>query len=381
MPRSLPRIRLSSFYFVYFSILGILIPYWPLYLQEAGHDAAQIGAIMALIPATKIVSPAFWGWLADRSGRTLRLIRWVGFLSWVGFSCLLWDRTGLKVLIGVMLGFSFCWNATLPLFESLTLSHLGKIATGYSRIRLWGSVGFIASVWIVGQLLEGTLSLTGLPEIILGLLVVQWCISLVVPPAREMRHTGENASLVGILRRGEVLVFFFAAVLLQVSHGPYYAFFSLYLERLHYPDTAIGQLWALGVMAEIAVFLYLHKIRGLMTLRALFLGSLAASVMRWMIIAWAANSLAFLLIAQLLHAATFATAHASAIELVHRHFVGPHHAKGQALYSGLCYGLGGALGSYGSGQLWDSLGPPWVFTLAAGMSLVALLAASTKIRA
>lgn len=381
MPRSLPRIRLSSFYFVYFSILGILIPYWPLYLQEAGHDAAQIGAIMALIPATKIVSPAFWGWLADRSGRTLRLIRWVGFLSWVGFSCLLWDRTGLEVLIGVMLGFSFCWNATLPLFESLTLSHLGKIAAGYSRIRLWGSVGFIASVWIVGQLLEGTLSLKGLPEIILGLLVVQWCISLVVPPAREMRHTGENASLVGILRRGEVLVFFFAAVLLQVSHGPYYAFFSLYLERLHYPDTAIGQLWALGVIAEIAVFLYLHKIRGLMTLRALFLGSLAASVMRWLIIAWAANSLAFLLIAQLLHAVTFATAHASAIELVHRHFVGPHHAKGQALYSGLCYGLGGALGSYGSGQLWDSLGPPWVFTLAAGMSLVALLAASTKIRA
>ena len=376
----MPRIRLSSFYFVYFSILGILIPYWPLYLQEAGYDAARIGSIMAIIPATKIVSPAYWGWLADRYGKTLRLIRWASFLSWTIFLCLLGDRTGLGMLIGTMLGFSFCWNATLPLFEAVTLGHLGLQTARYSRIRLWGSVGFIAFVWLIGQLLDGELALARLPELITGLLILQWCISLAVPPAREMRHADDNASLLGILRRGEVLVFFFAALLLQVSHGPYYAFFSLYLEQLNYSDTAIGQLWALGVIAEIAVFLYLHRIRRGMTLRFLFLGSLALSVMRWLLIGWAADYLALLLLAQLLHAATFATAHASAIEIVHRHFSGPHHAKGQALYSGLCYGLGGALGSFYSGQLWESLGPKGVFTLAAGFSLIALLAASAKMR-
>jgi PPP family 3-phenylpropionic acid transporter len=380
MPRSMPRIRLSSFYFVYFSILGILIPYWPLYLQEAGYDAARIGSIMAIIPATKIVSPAYWGWLADRYGKTLRLIRWASFLSWTIFLCLLGDRTGLGMLIGTMLGFSFCWNATLPLFEAVTLGHLGQQTARYSRIRLWGSVGFIAFVWLIGQLLDGELALARLPELITGLLILQWCISLAVPPAREMRHADDNASLLGILRRGEVLVFFFAALLLQVSHGPYYAFFSLYLEQLNYSDTAIGQLWALGVIAEIAVFLYLHRIRRGMTLRFLFLGSLALSVMRWLLIGWAADYLALLLLAQLLHAATFATAHASAIEIVHRHFSGPHHAKGQALYSGLCYGLGGVLGSFYSGQLWESLGPKGVFTLAAGFSLIALLAASAKMR-
>jgi len=380
MPRSMPRIRLSSFYFVYFSILGILIPYWPLYLQEAGYDAARIGSIMAIIPATKIVSPAYWGWLADRYGKTLRLIRWASFLSWTIFLCLLGDRTGLGMLIGTMLGFSFCWNATLPLFEAVTLGHLGQQTARYSRIRLWGSVGFIAFVWLIGQLLDGELALARLPELITGLLILQWCISLAVPPAREMRHADDNASLLGILRRGEVLVFFFAALLLHVSHGPYYAFFSLYLEQLNYSDTAIGQLWALGVIAEIAVFLYLHRIRRGMTLRFLFLGSLALSVMRWLLIGWAADYLALLLLAQLLHAATFATAHASAIEIVHRHFSGPHHAKGQALYSGLCYGLGGVLGSFYSGQLWESLGPKGVFTLAAGFSLIALLAASAKMR-
>jgi PPP family 3-phenylpropionic acid transporter len=284
------------------------------------------------------------------------------------------------MLIGTMLGFSFCWNATLPLFEAVTLGHLGQQTARYSRIRLWGSVGFIAFVWLIGQLLDGELALARLPELITGLLILQWCISLAVPPAREMRHADDNASLLGILRRGEVLVFFFAALLLQVSHGPYYAFFSLYLEQLNYSDTAIGQLWALGVIAEIAVFLYLHRIRRGMTLRFLFLGSLALSVMRWLLIGWAADYLALLLLAQLLHAATFATAHASAIEIVHRHFSGPHHAKGQALYSGLCYGLGGVLGSFYSGQLWESLGPKGVFTLAAGFSLIALLAASAKMR-
>ena len=65
--------------------------------------------------------------------------------------------------------------------------------------------------------------------------------------------------------------------------------------------------------------------------------------------------------------------------IVHRNFQGPHHAKGQALYSGLCYGLGGALGSLYSGELWVAWGPAWVFAAAAGCSLLALLIAWPRV--
>ena len=375
MAQRVPQVRLSSFYLAYFAMLGVLIPYWPLYLQEAGHDPARIGVIMAIIPATKIISPACWGWLADRTGRTLRLIRWAAFLSLAGFCGLFVERTGLATLVGVMVVFSFCWNATLPLFETITLGHLAHQMSRYSRIRLWGSVGFIGTVWGMGEILDGFLPLVRLPEMIAILLGLQWLVSLLVPPCVEAHPAGSNLSMRGILKRGEVIGFFLAALLLQVAHGPYYAFYSVYLDGHGFSDSAIGQLWALGVLAEIGLFLVLHRVYHYLSLRTLFLGSLALSVVRWLMIGWGIESLSLLVIAQLLHAVTFGCAHAAAILIVHKNFQGPHHAKGQALYSGICYGLGGAIGSVYSGQLWTVWGPAWVFTAAAGVSLFGWLIA------
>lgn len=379
MARRVPRVRLSGFYFAYFATLGVLVPYWPLFLRQAGHDPAAIGAIMAIIPATKIVSPALWGWLADRTGSTLRLIRWASFLSLAAFAGLFLDRTGLAMLLSVMFLFSFCWNATLPLFEAVTLEFLAQRTALYTGIRVWGSIGFLATVWVMGELLDDRLPIDRLPEVIAGMLLLQWLISVSVPRTRESHPAAGNASLAGILKRGEVIGFFLAAMLVQVAHGPYYSFYSVFLDEHGFSDRAIGQLWALGVLAEIVLFHYLQRLYHRISLRALFLGSLALGVVRWLMIGWGVESLGLLVVAQLLHAATFGGVHAAAVHIVHRNFQGPHHAKGQALYSGLCYGLGGALGSLYSGELWVAWGPAWVFTAAAGCSLLALLIAWPRV--
>ena len=378
-PPGVPSKRLSGFYFAYFSILGVLIPYWPLFLKQIGHDPAQIGVIMALIPATKIVSPTLWGWLADRTGKTLGAIRWAAFLSLLAFCGLFLDRSGLATLVLVMLAFSFCWNATLPLFESVTLDHLVKKTAGYTRIRLWGSVGFLFAVWAMGEVLDDGLPLQKLPEVIAGLLLLQWFISLAVPPP-QVTHAGkENASMLGILRRGEVIGFLVAAMLVQVAHGPYYAFYSLYLNAHGFSDRVIGQLWALGVLAEIILFHALPKIYHVINLRTLFLGSLWLGVVRWLMIGWGVESLTLLVLAQVLHAATFGCAHAAAVHIVHKNFRGPHHAKGQSLYSAVCYGLGGAMGSLYSGEFWVAWGAAWVFTAAAGCTALALVIAWPRV--
>jgi len=185
--------------------------------------------------------------------------------------------------------------------------------------------------------------------------------------------------MLGILKRGEVLGFFLAAMLIQVAHGPYYAFYSVYLDEHGFSDRAIGQLWALGVLAEIVLFYTLPRIYHVLSLRALFLGSLWLGVLRWLLIGWGVESLSLLILAQLLHAATFGCAHAAAVHIVHRNFQGPHHAKGQSLYSAICYGLGGALGSLYSGEFWVAWGPAWVFTAAAGCSLMALVIAWPRV--
>lgn len=374
MAARVPTVRLSGFYFFYFSLLGAFLPYWPLYLQGLGLVPAQIGQIMAILAATKVVSPNLWGWLADHTGQTLRLIRWAAFFSLAGFG-LMFRTLDFSGMVLAMLVFSFFWNATLPLFETITFGHLHRVEGRYSRIRLWGSIGFIATVAALGEALDGKFALSCLPQLILLLFCGLWINSLAVPRHSEAPHPDRAEPVAGILKGRGVLGLFLACLLLQVAHGPYYVFFSVYLRGHGYDSGETGQLWALGVLAEIIVFAWIPRLLGHVSLRGLFLGSLALSAGRWLLIAWGIDHLALLLSAQLLHAASFGATHAAAIHLVHRHFQGPHHGKGQALYSSMSFGLGGALGSFFSGQVWESWGPHWVYTAAAGTSLLAFVVA------
>ncbi|MFZ4653377.1 MAG: MFS transporter, partial [Methylococcaceae bacterium] len=373
-----PVRRLSFFYFAYFAILGVLVPYWPLYLSRVGYDAVDIGLIMALVPLTKILSPGFWGWWADRTHQPLRLVRWVSWLSFVGFLPVFLDRHNLWLIGGVMMLFSFSWNGSLPLFETLTLNHL-QAGGRYGRIRLWGSMGFLLSVFVVGEWLDGLLPLERLPELLAILLLIQWLASLMVPDAKERLPKEPAPRWVAMLARPEVIQFLLSGLLLQVAHGPFYAFYSVFLGLEGYKDAVIGQLWALGVFAEIVVFLWFHRLQRHVSLRALYLSSLVLSAIRWLMLGAGLTHPIGLMVAQILHAGTFGSAHAASIALIHRYFKGAHHAKGQALYSAFSYGLGGALGSVISGECWTRFGPETMFLGASLVSAVALVVAWPRV--
>jgi len=183
------------------------------------------------------------------------------------------------------------------------------------------------------------------------------------------------------LRRKEVLSLIVAAFFLQASHGSYYSFYSLYLESYGYSRLLIGQLWALGVIAEIIVFMLMYKLLPRFGARKLFLSALLLTSLRWLLIAAFADNLAVLLFAQLLHAASFGVIHAVAIHLIHIYFKGRHQGKGQALYSSLSFGAGGAAGSLMGGWLWVASGPQSMFIVAAGISLLAWVVAWWGMRA
>ena len=135
-----PYWRLSGFYFFYFASLGVLIPYWSLYLKSLGYNSLAIGGLVAILPATKLIAPYIWGWLADHTRRSMFIIRVASVLALLSF-LLVFISQQLYWLIFVMLLFSFFWNATLPQFEAMTLNHLGNDTHRYSMIRLWGSLG------------------------------------------------------------------------------------------------------------------------------------------------------------------------------------------------------------------------------------------------
>ena len=116
----LPYWRLSSFYFFYFAVVGALIPYWGIYLKSLGYSSQDVGVITAIILATRIVAPNFWGWLADKSGQRLRIIRLGSFLACVVFSGILLDQRYLWLVV-VVCCYTFFWHAVLPQFEVITL--------------------------------------------------------------------------------------------------------------------------------------------------------------------------------------------------------------------------------------------------------------------
>ena len=374
----MPYWRLSGFYLFYFAALGALLPYWGLYLKSIGFDATAIGSLFAIIMGTKIVAPNVWGWIADHTGHRMLIIRLASLFSVFAFAGVFLFH-GFWWLALIMSVFSFFWNASLPQFEAATMSHLGEGSHRYSSIRLWGSIGFILSVASLGPVLEhyGT---GLLPAVLLVLLTGIWVASLMVPERAAGHLALDHEPLRNILRRPVVAALLVVCFLMQASHGPYYTFYSIYLDEHHYSRTAIGQLWALGVIAEIGVFILMYRLMPRFGIRRLLLASLALTTLRWLLIAWFVEEVSIMILAQILHAASFGIYHAVVISLIHRFFTGRHQGRGQALYSSLSFGAGGAVGSLYSGYTWVSAGPALTYSLAALLSAIAFLVAWRTIR-
>lgn len=374
---TLPYRRLAGFYFFYFAYIGAFAPFFSLYLEATGHDAVAIGILMSLPSVTRIVAPHLWGWLADRTSQGLHVVRLTGL---AGLACFLgvFAGSGFALLFAVLFAMTFFWSAALPIVEAATLAHLGENTGGYGRIRLWGSVGFIVSVIGVGYALD-LIAVRFLPWIVLatmaGMLYFCWRI-----PERKPRHVASERGLAQILRRPETVALIVAGALMSAAHGPYYTFYSLYLVEHGYSKAVTGWLWALGVFCEIGVFLWMQGLYRAYTPRQILIASFALAVVRFLLIGWAIDWLAMLLLAQVLHAATFGSYHAAAIGVVHRLFRGRHQARGQAIYGSLSFGVGGVLGALASGYSWEHLGPALSYTWAAGCALAGLLLLWWKLR-
>ena len=364
-----PYWRLSGFYFFYFASLGVFVPYWGLYLQWQGFSAQEIGEITAIFLGARIIAPNLWASLADFHGQRMRIVRVTSIIGTIAFSAILLDNSYIWIAV-VMLVFSIFWNATLPQFEANTLQHLGENSHHYSKIRLWGSIGFIFTVTALGIVFE-KISIDLMPIALIITMTGISIMSLSVPESSDHNLTHKQLPLRDILKQPAIIAFFTVCFLVILSHGPYYTFYSIYLEQNGYSRTLIGQLWALGVLAEVIVFIFMHRFIPRYGLRLILILSLLLSTLRWLLIGLFPNMITVLLFAQLLHAASFGTFHAAAIAWVHQHFVGKNQARGQALYSSIGFGAGGVLGSLTSGYLWDNPGPTFTFILAGISTLLA----------
>jgi len=366
-----PARALASFYFTYFAFIGVFTTYFALYLHQQGYSPAEIGILMSLLNAVRVVMPNVWAWLSDHTGAHMNIIRVTFALATVAFTALFMVQ-GFWWLFVVIVVMSAFWSASLPIFEATTMSYLDGDAARYGRIRLWGSVGFIAAVSLAGWWLDHV-PIGWLLWLVLGLMGITLLCAFVVPERVTPPHEHESVPIASVLRRPGVLLFFLACFLLLAAQGSSIVFYSIHMVENGFSKTTVGILWSVGVVAEILIFLFLPRLFARFSLYQLWLLSFGMTAVRYLIVAWLPSVLAMQVFAQALHMFSFGTFHATALAVLHTNFGGKLKARGQALYTSLSFGLGGAVGALLSGWTWQAWGPGWTFTVSSAIALAGLV--------
>ncbi len=366
LPRIFPQvstqIKLSSFYFFYFTVFGVFVPYAGLYYDFLGFNAIQIGQLSAIFVATKLIAPNLLGWIADKTELKVFWVKWSAFVTFILLIFFARQSSFEWMLLAVFI-FSFFFHSSLPIFESYTFNTIKKAKQDkscYGRIRLWGSVGFVFAVVIVGWVFDKT-GMASFPFYLLIFAFLIWLAVVFLAEEKTIVENVDSSKFWKIIKQPQVIALLLVSLLIQFSHGSYYGFYSIFLSDAGYSKTSISIFWAVGVVAEIVVFLYMLPLFKKFSAKSLLIISLWLTVLRWLVIPIGIDSISILFIAQLLHAASYGLFHASAIYLIDHLFTGKTQSRGQAIYASLSHGLGGSLGLLLAGYVWFNYGAEYPF--------------------
>ena len=257
-------------------------------------------------------------------------------------------------------------SSLMPLGESATVHALFKdnsFDKRYGRLRLWGSIGFIAMVLFAGDLFQ-RMGIEYYPLVGAIVLILLALITFRLHEPKRERHKMVKGELLVVLLNPDVRWFLVSGFFMVFAHAALYVFYSLYLANLGYDKFQIGLFWALGVFAEVIFFFYQSKVLSRLDSEVVLQGAFGIGVIRFALIAFFPVTWV-LILAQVMHAGTFAAHHSAATKLLQRWFTGPLQARGQALMATVSYGLGGTLGGLCAGWIWDQFQPRDVFVMSA----------------
>lgn len=377
-------VRLSVFYGTLFLSVGLLGPYWPVWLESRGMGPSQIGLLMAISFLTRTITNPAIGALVDRRGDRRRPMLVLAAMS-LGAYALFWPAQGFWPLAALTILAAGSFTAIMPLGDSLTLLASSEGRLDYGRIRLWGSLSFIVASTIGGAVIErhpkdvllwllsATLAaLIGACAMLPGGRVAGGRVANGLDRPIATGPGGERA-LRRLATQPVFLLFLAAASAIHISHLVYYGFGALHWQAAGLSLDTIGLLWAEGVLAEVAVFAGAAVLlRRVSPPRLLALAGLAAAL-RWTVLGLTAEPLALVLV-QSLHAFSFGACHLGAMHFIAAAAPRSASAGAQALYSSLATGLLPGIGMLGAGRLYSTFAGA-AYLISAAVALIAAVLA------
>lgn len=366
-----PLVPFAGLSATYFAHIGFFNPYLPLWLKSLGLPIVVISMLTSVQSFTRVFAPYAWGAISDHTGERVKLLRFSAAVALVA-SGGLWFEGGAWWIAFILL-LLFTHTSSMMSLTEAAMAHLVAGDWGrYGRVRVWGSIGFMLTVFAAGAWFErfGMGSFPGWAAVTLVLVLA--C-TLMLPNVREPVHHEHHArEPVGLVMRQPAVRWFFASLFFHVmSHFAVYAFLSLYLDALGYSKGMIGALWAVSVLVEIGWFYTQGRFIGRLPMERWLLLTGWATVLRMAMTGGLGQWLWALFVAQALHALTFATHHTACIATVSRHFPGRLRARGQALFTVIGYGFGGVLGVLAGGAVVSRWGYQVMFGAATVLALLA----------
>jgi PPP family 3-phenylpropionic acid transporter len=357
---------LAAQYFLYFGVMGMYLPFFNLYCYQIGFTGWQIGTLSASRSVVLIIFGIAWSILADRfqNRRTIYICcNYVSAALWVLF--LLTSHFYWMLAITIVYGIFYA--PLISFLEAFAMDALGRDKKRYGRLRAWGSLAFIAVVLILGRIID-LYSVKIILSLILAGSWVQALISLGFPDKPPAARLDFRAGLKRLIST-KVVLFFACAFLMLVSHGAYYAFFSIHLNKLGFDNFFIGLCWAMAVGAEIIAMFFSERIFRRFDYETVLLFSFGIAVLRWTGL-WATQSATGILVLQLTHAVTYGTFHMASILYIDA--LAPTETKtiAQAANNAVTYGLGLMVGFFISGALYEKFGSPALFAISGFIALL-----------
>ncbi|MAL77560.1 MAG: MFS transporter [Sneathiella sp.] len=361
-------LRLVPFYIALFLIVGFQLPFWPVWLAHKGLRPEEIGIVLsAPIWAKIFVTPAMTA-IADYVGRRRAPLVVMSALCLGLFQLYFlvggfWQIFFLALTIGVFITSFTALGDNLV----LTLGRTWKI--DYPRIRLWGSIAFIAGSYLGGVVMTGRS-----PDFIPVLLAVAYLLlflcCLMLPEIRVERSDKGRKGFRLLLGNRSFVVFLIASGLIQGSHAVLYSSGTLHWQQQGLSDQTIGFLWAEGVIVEVILFAFSRRAFAPFSPVQLLLLAGVAGTLRWLVMSFTPGVPVLLLI-QTLHGVTFAAAHLGTMRMISETIPLEFSARAQGLYTAIALGLimGGEM--FLSGYLYDAFAAQAYFFMA-GSCLIAL---------
>ncbi|MEM1287320.1 MAG: MFS transporter [Pseudomonadota bacterium] len=362
------KVTISLLFVAYLGGFGVFIPFFPVWLDYLGFNATWIAVLVATPLFIRVLTTGAVADWAERFADPRAPLRWLSLASLLLF--LIMPVAAMSdggramiaspwLLLPVVALMAVGWNALLPLTDATAIQVVRATRADYGRLRVWGSIAFVATSFIAGIVLERT-GLQSIPWMVAALFLLFYLVALSLPRALATHATPSGvpkkpvSGWLFLLKRRGALSVFLGAGLMQASHAVLYGFGSISWSSQGFSDTTIGSLWALGVLCEIALFWVSRPVINRLGARGLLIiGGIAASF-RWACFAFS-PSLSVTVTLQVLHAFSFGMTHLAMIEYVAQRAKSQQLRAAQGVY-GVVSGAIMALATLASGPLYQQFG-------------------------